>query len=618
VRQRGLFWLGFVFISTLAILQRTYYLNSFPLSYDEGIHLVWIRLLDAGYTPYRQVYITYPPLYHLSLQTIWAIWPTESAQRWFSVVYTIFGAFGTALIARQIATQQAGLWAMALMLASPILMEPSRAVMGEFHAIAWSIWAIWFALQYHQTNLVKQQRFYLLLSGLALSISLLIKLFTPFVIPLIFLIIVTHQSRNSISAIIFDILLWSLALIIPAIFLLLIIFDTEPLLEQVVVQRFLARAAYAVDASTLPTLSEYLTNLWDDDAPLLILASIGFVLVWRFYNPHIRWLMAWLGLATLFLTLHSPLWYKHFLVLMPIFAIFASIALVKVMECPQRQKIIGLILIVGLYLWHIPPTLTRWEKLAQTPQPPPDEAEMIDFIQQITKPNDCIITDDMPLLYWSGRLTPPELAEMSANRLISGFLDVETLIKISDRDDCQVVAGVANRLPKYLPDYMTWVNHKYLGRIRIDEDDLFFAKVDTNPQPITPMKADFTDHIVFHGYTFPKQVITPNSDVPLTFYWQTQQTLSDNYTIFVQLRDDQGTTLSSADYQPYKNLVPISTWPSGATIQTTTWLSIPADIPPANYFVYVGLYQPDTFERLPLNNDTSGENALILGPLVIN
>jgi hypothetical protein len=40
-------------------------------------------------------------------------------------------------------------------------------------------------------------------------------------------------------------------------------------------------------------------------------------------------------------------------------------------------------------------------------------------------------------------------------------------------------------------------------------------------------------------------------------------------------------------------------------------------MPPGSYNIYVGLYRPDNLERLPLVNDMSGENALILGPLVV-
>jgi hypothetical protein len=164
---------------------------------------------------------------------------------------------------------------------------------------------------------------------------------------------------------------------------------------------------------------------------------------------------------------------------------------------------------------------------------------------------------------------------------------------------------------------MAWVNRKYLGRFHYGEDDLFFAKIDTDPDPATPMWADFDGEISFFGYTLPQTTISPGGRVPLTLVWQAQTAPAVDYAIFVQLRDSANTTLASADHQPYRGLVPTSTWPAGAVIQEMAWLELPADIPPGSYNLYVGLYRPDTLERLPRRNDSSGENALILGPVLV-
>jgi hypothetical protein len=99
--------------------------------------------------------------------------------------------------------------------------------------------------------------------------------------------------------------------------------------------------------------------------------------------------------------------------------------------------------------------------------------------------------------------------------------------------------------------------------------------------------------------------------------WQSPTQPDTDYAIFVQLRDAANKILATADHQPYQGLIPTSTWPAGAVIQEVTWLLLPPDLPPADYNIYIGLYHPDTLERLPLLQDASGENALILGPLVV-
>jgi hypothetical protein len=281
-------------------------------------------------------------------------------------------------------------------------------------------------------------------------------------------------------------------------------------------------------------------------------------------------------------------------------------------------------LLGGLYAWQVPATLALWQAKAAVPQPPSDEVEALAFIESVTAPDDCLISDDMPLLYWSGRMAPPELAEVSTNRLESGALTTAELIAISDRYDCQLVAAITNRITKYLPDYMAWVKNKYLGRFHYGEDDLYFAKIDTDPQPANPLSGDFDGQIMFHGYTLSspasstgEKKISPGDHVPLTLIWQAQTQLNTDYAIFVQLRDAANTTLASADHQPYQGLIPTSSWPAGSVIQEVTWLQLPPGIPPGSYNIYTGVYRPDNLERLPLRADTSGENALILGPLVV-
>jgi hypothetical protein len=41
-------------------------------------------------------------------------------------------------------------------------------------------------------------------------------------------------------------------------------------------------------------------------------------------------------------------------------------------------------------------------------------------------------------------------------------------------------------------------------------------------------------------------------------------------------------------------------------------LALPENLPSGPYRLLVGLYDPDTFERVPVIADTSGENAVLL------
>jgi len=641
-------------VAIAAIAWRAWWLNSFPLSSDEGIHLIWLRLLSAGYEPYTEVYITYPPLYPLAIELIWQIWPVEVAQRWFSVAYALFGALGVGLIGRKFAGPLGGVVAVALTLFSPILFEPSRAILGEFPSVGWSVWAIWLAWLYRDPPqshpfFSKQsgRRVLLILSGLCLAASLLTKFLSPFVAVLIPLMLILNiepdEQTEPKSAsllrfipprpVLIDLLLWGLAVLVPIIISMIAV-DVGSLFGQVIDQRLKARTAYSEDYEYWPPRYKAIVTFIQEDTALVILAVLGIAVAWRRRLTGLWIMVIWLGLAVLMLGVHTPIRYKHFLILIPPFAIFGGVtvdALISSLAGHFSDKnrttgqqnwskisaVAGLVLLIGLYVWQIPSTLNRWEALAAEPQPPADEVEALDFISKVTAPNDCLISDDMQLLYWSGRMAPPELAEVSSNRLNSGALTLEELMAISDRYDCQLVAPITNRIRKFLPDYIEWVKSKYLGQFHYGENNLlYFAKVDTDPNPATPLWADFDGQLIFHGYTLPAGA-KPGDSMPLTLVWQAQTALETDYAIFVQLRDSANNTLASADHQPYLGLAPTSTWPAGAVIQEVTWLKLPPDLSPGQYNLYVGLYRPNTLERLPLQHDSSGENALIIGPVIV-
>jgi hypothetical protein len=85
-----------------------------------------------------------------------------------------------------------------------------------------------------------------------------------------------------------------------------------------------------------------------------------------------------------------------------------------------------------------------------------------------------------------------------------------------------------------------------------------------------------------------------------------------DYTIFLHVRDAQGKTLAQHDGQPFDGLYPTSQWQPGETVAQPLDVDLPPDLADGPYFLYVGLYRLDTMARLPLEDDSSGENALIL------
>ncbi len=154
-------------------------------------------------------------------------------------------------------------------------------------------------------------------------------------------------------------------------------------------------------------------------------------------------------------------------------------------------------------------------------------------------------------------------------------------------------------------------------------------RVPLSTHPDTNINVTLGDSIQLIGYTLqsptaqspnpPISTTPPNSINPiqLTLFWQSLTPLSTDYTIFLHLRDSQENTVAQKDSQPFDGAYPTSRWqPNETIIDPFTW-PLPPDLPPGTYTLYTGLYQLDTRQRLPITNDTTGENAIPLGDITL-
>jgi hypothetical protein len=630
-----------VVIFGLAVLRHYLLADSLPLLYDEGIHLMWIRLIEAGYKPYSEVYITYPPLYHTFLMWMCNIWPSLEGLRWFTLMYAFPSVIFAALIARRVEGTSAALATAILFCLAPQFFENSRSIMGELPSVTWSLMAIWLVLVYRENG----NRWLLGLSGLALACSLLTKMLSPHVIVLIVGIVLSRffefsplpRFRDNCSVrwyvVTVDLVCWALPFLAFSVVVIATV-DWRALIAQAVEQRISARLISVVEEDYWSARFKLPGLFINADLWLLPLAQLGLVASFVRKINYRFTLVGWFLLSISELMIHDPVRLKHMIILVPLMAIWAGVAVGAAWDFIVRRRITitsdyeratsGLVLVILLaYCLRLPDYVKNWQlgyAIASTGLIDEDARRpMVEFIREITGPNDCLVTDDMTIAYRSELLTPPELAEVSINRLASGHLSPQQMIEITERYDCQVVAVVGDdRIAEYLPEYIVWLNQNYLGRLEsFRKGVLFFAKQVSLSRPRHAMHAQFGSSIRFLGYDFDPTEVGHSGRFALTLFWNALERLADDLSIFVHLRDASNTTVLTADHQPYKGYVPTSRWPSGATIKETIWVEIPPSVPPGRYSIWVGLYRWDTMERLPLQNDASGENALRLGEITV-
>ncbi|MCX6044900.1 MAG: hypothetical protein NT075_07285 [Chloroflexi bacterium] len=105
-------------------------------------------------------------------------------------------------------------------------------------------------------------------------------------------------------------------------------------------------------------------------------------------------------------------------------------------------------------------------------------------------------------------------------------------------------------------------------------------------------------------------------EILLSLRWQSLRHVSYNYHVFVHLLDAQGNKIEQRDGQPVQWMRPISTWQPGDEIVDHYGLLVPEDLPAGDYTIAVGLYDPNSGQRLPVSAGPK-DFAIELGAIMV-
>jgi len=135
----------------------------------------------------------------------------------------------------------------------------------------------------------------------------------------------------------------------------------------------------------------------------------------------------------------------------------------------------------------------------------------------------------------------------------------------------------------------------------------------------TAVSIPFGPAITLQGYTVRTDNLQPGDIVQATLFWQTAVPLNTRYKVFLHLVDENGNLVAQRDSEPGGNLKPTTIWPPGETISDNHGLLLPADLPPGDYTLLLGLYDvADPGVRLAVEAETAVNNAYPLAKLTIN
>ncbi|HMQ56365.1 MAG TPA: hypothetical protein PKD98_30075, partial [Anaerolineae bacterium] len=117
-------------------------LLSLHFSYDEGIHLIWGELWAAGYTPYEEIFLSYPPFFIWSMGVPWQLFQHPAALQLLMAAYALAGVLGVIYLGTVFHSRVAGLTAGLLLAFSPAYFIPSIRVMSEVPSVGIAVAAV--------------------------------------------------------------------------------------------------------------------------------------------------------------------------------------------------------------------------------------------------------------------------------------------------------------------------------------------------------------------------------------------------------------------------------------------------------------------------------------------
>ena len=139
------------------------------------------------------------------------------------------------------------------------------------------------------------------------------------------------------------------------------------------------------------------------------------------------------------------------------------------------------------------------------------------------------------------------------------------------------------------------------------------------PAQVNLLPASFADQIGLLGYSLSDRRLLPGSSLDLTLIWAPRGRPTQEYTVFVHLLDSEGQLRGQADSPPTSGKYPASVWDAGESIADLHTLSFAPDLPAGEYRLAIGLYDPQTGQRLPIldeDGQISSDHVTISGLVV--
>jgi hypothetical protein len=438
-------------------------------AYDEGIELIKATLHLDGFAMYTQIWNDQPPMSTIILSFWLGLFGKSIlVARLLTLTFSTVLIWSFCQIIRLYFGKLAAIIATLLLIISCNFLRLSVSVMFGLPSLAVAMLSV-YALIISQ-RIYRQQIFHYILiivSGSLLALSLQIKLFTAFLIPLIIFDLVNyHLKKNpqqiSKSNLFSDIGLW-LTSFLTTFIIIGVLCDSlsyQQLLKSHIDDS--VRIAFNQESSIKLTLSFLL-----QDFDYLLLAILAIIIIWRKKQWDRIFPITWLLTTFILLLNHRPVWYHHYLLIsiplvwLATYGITFSLPFVRrglgwdKLKKLSLSSIASVLVIFSIIVIPIKLGIIQWENhkfVAQSQE----RIELLNVILAHKKSTHWFFTDCPIYAFYSGLPVPPEIAVLSQIRIDSKTITGEQLLTVLKKyQPEQILLCKSPLIRNYLNGYIT-------------------------------------------------------------------------------------------------------------------------------------------------------------------
>jgi hypothetical protein len=115
-----------------------------------------------------------------------------------------------------------------------------------------------------------------------------------------------------------------------------------------------------------------------------------------------------------------------------------------------------------------------------------------------------------------------------------------------------------------------------------------------------PLEVNLGNRVELLGYDIDATGLKAGGTLPLTLYWKALAEIDTSYTVFVHILDAGNRIWGQRDSLPGNGSLPTTGWLPGEVIADHYEVPLQSNAPPGQYTIEVGMYQPETGQRLPI------------------